>query len=58
VGIPESFASSNTKEGQKEYAREAIAGEPTVEVAGKLLVVGRESVFSPEIIDYALESEC
>jgi hypothetical protein len=48
-------ANENAKEGQKEYAREAVADEPTVEATGKLLVVGRESVFSPEIIDYALE---
>ncbi len=48
-------ANENAKEGQKEYAREAIADEPTVEAIGKLLVIGRESVFSPEIIDYALE---
>ncbi len=48
-------AIANAKEGQNEDAREAIADEPTVEAAGKLLVVGRESVFSQEIIDYALE---
>jgi hypothetical protein len=48
-------ASANADEGQKEYTREAIADEPTVEAARKLVVVGRESVFSQEIIDYALE---
>ncbi|MCK5417831.1 MAG: hypothetical protein KAI93_04975, partial [Desulfobacterales bacterium] len=42
-------------EGQKEYSREAIADEPKVEAARRLLVVGRESVFSKEIIDYAIE---
>ena len=48
-------ASTNAKEVQKEYAREAIADEPTIDTARKLVVVGRESVFSQEIVDYALE---
>jgi hypothetical protein len=46
---------ANAKEGQKEYSREAIADEPKVETARRILVVGRESVFSKEIIDYAIE---
>ena len=48
-------ASANANEGQKELTRDAIADESTVEAARKLVVVGRESVFSQEIIDYALE---
>ncbi len=48
-------ASANAKEGQKEYTDEAITDETTVRAARRLLVVGRESVFSKEIIDYAIE---
>jgi hypothetical protein len=48
-------ARSNAEEGRKEDAPEAIADKTTVEAAKKLVVVGRESVFSQEIIDYALE---
>jgi hypothetical protein len=48
-------ASSNGKDGQKEHAHQSIADETKTEAASRLLVVGRESVFSEEIIDYALE---
>lgn len=48
-------AIENAEAGQQGYVREAIADESTVEAARKLVVVGRESVFSQEIIDYALE---
>jgi hypothetical protein len=47
--------SADAKEGKKEDSREAIADEPKVEAARRILVVGRESVFSKEIIDYAIE---
>jgi hypothetical protein len=42
---------------QPEYARELFLTEEQEEkkISAKLLVVGRESTFSPEIIDYALE---
>ena len=42
--------------GQSEQARELFHEEETTgEYMGKLLVIGRESTFSREIIDYALE---
>ena len=41
--------------GEGSLAREALQTEPEIEVARKLVVVGRESVFSEDIIDYALE---
>jgi hypothetical protein len=47
--------SATAEEERSENAREEIADRPTVETAKKLVVVGRESVFSQEIIDYALE---
>ncbi len=45
-------ASANAKEG---HAREAIEDETAVGADRRLLVIGRESVFSKEIIDYAIE---
>jgi hypothetical protein len=48
-------ASSNAKEGKKAYAHKSIADGTTTETARRILVVGRESVFSKEIIDYAIE---
>jgi gas vesicle protein len=36
-------------------ATEAVGNETTAEAARRLLVIGRESVFSNEIIDYAIE---
>jgi hypothetical protein len=48
-------ASSNAKEGKNEPARKSIADETKTETASRLLVVGKESVFSEEIIDYAIE---
>jgi hypothetical protein len=47
--------SSNAKEGKKADAHESVADGTTTEIASRLLVVGRESVFSEEIIDYAIE---
>jgi hypothetical protein len=47
--------SANAKEGQKEYSSEAVADEPNAEAVRRILVVGRESVFSKELIDYAIE---
>ena len=41
--------------GEPGYARELIQEEKVKEEPTKLLVVGRESSFSKEIIDYALE---
>ena len=41
--------------GQEAIAQKALQTEPEPEVARKLVVVGRESVFSEDIIDYALE---
>jgi hypothetical protein len=46
---------ANTDQGQKEGACEAKADEQTVETIRKLVVVGRESEYSQEIIDYAIE---
>ncbi|MGD9008017.1 MAG: hypothetical protein PVG41_08855 [Desulfobacteraceae bacterium] len=48
-------ASSNGKDEKKEHARQSIADETKTEAVNRLLVVGRESVFSEEIIDYAIE---
>ena len=48
-------ASSNGRDGKKEHAHQSIADKTKTEAASKLLVVGRESVFSEEIIDYAIE---
>ena len=48
-------ASTSADQGQKEYACEAKADEPTAETTRKLVVVGRESEYSQEIIDYAIE---
>jgi hypothetical protein len=45
----------NADAGQQGYAREETASMPVAEAAKKLVVVGRESVFSQEVIDYALE---
>ncbi len=41
--------------GQEALGQEALQTEPEPEAARKLVVVGRESVFSEGIIDYALE---
>ena len=40
---------------QQVCATEAQHADPATESSRKLVVVGKESVFSPEIIDYALE---
>ena len=40
---------------ESEYAMEAMAEKKEEQVPTKLLVMGRESTFSKEIIDYALE---
>lgn len=41
--------------GETEYAMAAVAEQREEQEPNKLLVVGRESTFSKEIIDYALE---
>ena len=41
--------------GQQEHARRVIENEEVEEKPAKLLVVGRESTFSREVIDYVLE---
>ena len=41
--------------GESEYAMETMAEKKEEQVPKKLLVMGRESTFSREIIDYALE---
>ena len=41
--------------GESEYAMETMSDQKEEEAALKLLVMGRESTFSKEIIDYALE---
>ena len=41
--------------GESEYAMETMAEQKEEQTATKLLVMGRESTFSKEIIDYALE---
>ena len=41
--------------GESEYAMETMAEKKEAQAAIKLLVMGRESDFSKEIIDYALE---
>jgi hypothetical protein len=41
--------------GQHEYAREAFQEDKVQEASRKLVVVGKESAFSREIIDYAIE---
>jgi altronate dehydratase len=41
--------------GEAEYAVETMAEQKEAQVSTKLLVMGRESDFSKEIIDYALE---
>lgn len=48
-------ARSNAEAGKKGHIHEAVADAATTETARRLLVVGRESVFSEEIIDYAIE---
>ena len=48
---PEAITSAEAEEGS--LAQEAPQTEPEAEVARKLVVVGRESVFSEDIIDYA-----
>jgi hypothetical protein len=48
-------AGPSSKKGKKEDARESITDETTAAAATRLLVVGRESVFSEEIIEYAIE---
>ena len=41
--------------GESEYAMDTMAEQKEEQAATKLLVMGRESTFSKEIIDYALE---
>ena len=41
--------------GESEYAREAMTEQKEEQTPSKLLVMGRESAFSKEIIEYALE---
>jgi len=41
--------------GETEYAMETMAEQREEQVPSKLLVLGRESTFSKEIIDYALD---
>ena len=41
--------------GEQASAQEALQTEPVKEEPRRLVVIGRESVFSQEIIDYALE---
>jgi hypothetical protein len=41
--------------GESEYAMETMAGQKEEQAPSKLLVMGRESTFSNEIMDYALE---
>ena len=41
--------------GKTDQSRDVPQTEPVAEVSRKLVVIGRESVFSQEIIDYALE---
>ncbi|MBW2325983.1 MAG: hypothetical protein JRF45_05705 [Deltaproteobacteria bacterium] len=41
--------------GESEYAMETMIKERVEQTSTKLLVMGRESTFSKEIIDYALE---
>lgn len=48
-------ASLNGSDEKKKHARQSIADETKTDAANRLLVVGRESVFSEEIIDYAIE---
>jgi hypothetical protein len=46
---------SKSDDGKKEAAHPSDADEAGIEAANRLLVVGRESVFSEAIIDYAIE---
>jgi hypothetical protein len=48
-------ASSNGKDSIKNNANKSIADKTKTAVANRLLVVGKESVFSEEIINYAIE---
>lgn len=48
-------AITSAEAGEGSLAQEAPQTEPEDEEARKLVVVGRESVFSEDIIDYALE---
>jgi len=48
-------AAANVEVGQRADAQESLQTEPSAETPRKLVVVGRESVFSQEIVDYALE---
>lgn len=41
--------------GEQKHARKLLQVDEAEEKAGKLLVVGRESIFSKEVIDYALD---
>ena len=41
--------------GEQAYVQESLQTEPVKEEPRRLVVIGRESVFSQEIIDYALE---
>ena len=47
--------SANAQPEKKEDSHKSITDEPKTEAARRLLVVGRESVFSEEIIEYAIE---
>jgi hypothetical protein len=47
-------ASSKREDGKKSPDRPSLVHETTSEATNRLLVVGRESVFSEEIIDYAI----
>jgi hypothetical protein len=53
--VPRQEARANGKDGAKEHARISVADETKTAAVNRLLVVGRESVFSEEIIDYAIE---
>jgi hypothetical protein len=48
-------AVSKSDDAKKEPAHPALADKGKTETTNRLLVVGRESVFSEEIIDYAIE---
>ena len=56
-GEADQYQKANTFDGagQEGQTQDAPQTEPTAEVSRKLVVLGRESVFSQEIIDYAIE---
>ena len=43
------------EEGQTGHAQQVVREKEIQQYQGKLLVVGRESIFNPEVIDYALD---